>query len=324
MSPDIGAAAGRPAPRSAGGGGGSAAEDEAVAWLVAHKPAGDNSSMEFLRAHAKEAIVSREAFPWAASVPLEMFQDWVLPYTHFDERPENWRSTFTDQLSPLLKKDMSLQQAATAVQQGIWKAFGEPAIVFKSNQTPQVLSPSDVFAKRHGSCTGLSIFLVDGLRSCGIPARVVGTAEWNRPEKGNHNWVEVWFDGRWNFIDAAPGPATWNEAWFVDVAHQAIEHGLNGIYTPIKWQPKQADALYPVTWRTPTLQLPAIELTAAYQASHRSEPPASQQRMLFGFGTSQVLFFALAVLALAFLCSPQLHASLCGNPSSGPPVSASC
>lgn len=245
----------------------------ATQWLTDHRPHDIPQLADPIRydvaldrQHAEEAVANRQSYPWAQAVPRAIFEEWVLPYTHFDERPEAWRATFAGKLSPLLRKDMSLRDAATSIQQGIWTSFGEPAIVFKHNQTPQVLSPSDVFAKRYGSCTGLSIFLVDGLRSCGIPARVVGIAEWNRPEKGNHNWVEVWFDDKWNFIDPAPGPATWNQAWFVADAKNAIPNGLHGIYTPVIWTPAQADAVYTVTWTDKPLELPAIELTATYQA----------------------------------------------------------
>jgi hypothetical protein len=55
--------------------------------------------------------------------------------------------------------------------------------------------------------TGLRIFLIDALRSVGIPARLVGTPAWNNdPRNGNHNWVEVWVDSisEWQFIQAEP------------------------------------------------------------------------------------------------------------------------
>jgi hypothetical protein len=47
-------------------------------------------------------------------------------------------------------------------------------ITFKSDQTPEIMSPSQVIAAGYASCTGLSIFLVNALRSVGIPARLAG------------------------------------------------------------------------------------------------------------------------------------------------------
>jgi transglutaminase-like putative cysteine protease len=94
-----------------------------------------------------------------------------------------------------------------------------------------------VIAAGYASCTGLSIFLVAACRAVGIPARVAGTPSWvvggrradvsaaavqqsasGSPGLGhsfnNHNWVEVWDDGRWSFIGAAEyDPAGVNRTW---------------------------------------------------------------------------------------------------------------
>jgi hypothetical protein len=239
-------------------------KQDATEWLLQHRPKHDGTTDDFVAAHAWEAVKTRETYPWAQEVPLQLFQEYVLPYTHFDEKPELWRAYFFDRLEPSVQGATSLKDAAIAVQQGIWTAFGDTAIHFKSNSTPEVLSPmADVLVKRYGSCTAMSIFLADGLRSCGVPARVVGIAEWNRPDKGNHNWVEAWFDDRWNFIDAVPGERNWNEAWFKETARESIPGGINGIYTPT-WNSDEVTGNYIVGWRDPHLSLPAIELTSKY------------------------------------------------------------
>lgn len=241
-------------------------QQDATTWLLQHRPKYDNSTHDFVAAHALGAVRTRDAFSWAQEVPLQLFQEYVLPYTHFDEKAEPWRAYFFEKLEPSVQNASSLRDAATAIQQGIWTAFGDPSIHFKANSTPAVLSPmSELLVKRYGSCTAMSIFLADGLRSCGVPARVVGTPVWNRPEKGNHNWVEAWFDGRWNFIDANPGER-WNEAWFKDEASKAIPNSINGIYTPT-WNQTEVTGTYTVTWRDPFLKLPAIDLTQEYKTA---------------------------------------------------------
>jgi len=53
----------------------------------------------------------------------------------------------------------------------------------KTNQ-----SPSESMRQHMASCTGLSILLVDALRSVGIPARFAGTAAWH-DDRGNHSWT---------------------------------------------------------------------------------------------------------------------------------------
>lgn len=66
-------------------------------------------------------------------------------------------------------------------------------IVFKSSQTPLIYDPMSVLSFGYGSCTGVSIFFIDALRSVGVPSRIAGTPAWNGDvSNGNHNWVEVW------------------------------------------------------------------------------------------------------------------------------------
>jgi hypothetical protein len=51
--------------------------------------------------------------------------------------------------------------------------------VFKSQQTPLIFDPMSTIAYSFASCTGVSIFLIDALRSVGIAARIAGTPAWN-------------------------------------------------------------------------------------------------------------------------------------------------
>lgn len=78
--------------------------------------------------------------------------------------------------------------------------------MFKSSQTPLIYDPMATLAFGYASCTGVSIFLVDALRSIGIASRIAGTPAWNQVvDNGNHNWVEVWSpEWGWQFIEAAP------------------------------------------------------------------------------------------------------------------------
>merc|ERR550537_1137988 len=105
--------------------------------------------------------------------------------------------------------------------------------------TPQVMAPlSETLEKGYASCTGMSIFLANCMRSVGIPARIVGVNEWNRPEKGNHNWVEIWMGDHWNFVDSVPGSElTWNQTWFKDQAtKQSSVPKSHAILSPL-WGP---------------------------------------------------------------------------------------
>ncbi|CAE8633984.1 unnamed protein product [Polarella glacialis] len=162
------------------------------------------------------------------------------------------------------------------------KVTNEPnatPVVFKANCTPAIMAPiSETLHQGYASCTGMSILVVNGLRSVGIPARVVGTPLWNVESGGNHNWVEVWTgegDDGWQFFDAAPTEKlTLNEAWFVpgNTMH-AVKGTKNGIYSS-EWTP--SDVEYPLTWRDPAINWRAKDVTAG------------PHRLLFGPQLQQV------------------------------------
>jgi len=88
-------------------------------------------------------------------------------------------------------------------------SFQIQPIYFKSGQTPLIYDPMSIISYGYASCTGLSILLINALRTFGIPSRLVGTPAWNgEVENGNHNWVEVWDveDTKdWKFMEPTAG-----------------------------------------------------------------------------------------------------------------------
>lgn len=234
----------------------------AAAWLsyTSHMPL---PSQAYLDKNAALAVAAFEALPSAEAVSQNMFLEYVLPYANFDENVDDWRETFSQKLRPLVQNAHTLKEAAEIVVPKVFTDLGTQ-VEFKSNCTPAIMAPvSETLKEGHASCTGLSILVVDALRSVGIPSRVVGTAEWNRPDGGNHNWVEVWTGETWEFFDAAPmSTVQWNSAWFNEVSKKATP-GIHGIYTHV-WDASSADATYTITWRDPHLSLPAIDRTAFY------------------------------------------------------------
>jgi hypothetical protein len=234
----------------------------ATAWLTytSHVPL---ASKAYVDKNSALAVSAFEALPGAETVSKDLFLQYVLPYANFDEDLDDWREPFSQTLRPLVKSAHTLKEAAEIVVPKVFTDLGAQ-VQFKSNCTPAILAPvSETLKEGHASCTGLSILVVDALRSVGIPSRVVGTAEWNRPDGGNHNWVEVFTGETWEFFDAAPmTEVQWNTAWFIDLAKQAVP-GIHGIYTPV-WDASSADSTYTITWRDPDVSLPAIDRTAFY------------------------------------------------------------
>merc|ERR1712032_294083 len=102
---------------------------------------------------------------------------------------------------------------------------------------------SETLKNGYASCTGLSIFIANALRSVGVPARVVGSPVWNLPTGGNHNWIEAWFGDGWHYADAVPTKKVeWDNAWFTAKNTQlAVAGTIHGIYSPV-WDKKDADS----------------------------------------------------------------------------------
>ena len=117
-----------------------------------------------------------------------------------NEARTDWRQLFFDALTPTLKtvpNASSLEAVATLVNAKVWSVLGAltaggKPIVFRSEQTPLIFDPLSTLLFGYASCTGISITLVDALRTAGVPARLAGTPAWHgKHSDGNHNWVEV-------------------------------------------------------------------------------------------------------------------------------------
>eukprot|EP00746_Dinoflagellata_sp_MGD_P025136 gnl/MRDRNA2_/MRDRNA2_159062_c0_seq1.p1 gnl/MRDRNA2_/MRDRNA2_159062_c0~~gnl/MRDRNA2_/MRDRNA2_159062_c0_seq1.p1 ORF type:complete len:337 (+),score=56.76 gnl/MRDRNA2_/MRDRNA2_159062_c0_seq1:118-1128(+) len=264
-------------------------EKDVYTWMAHHNPEHrenqislhnvDKTSMPWIHAsQAWEMKYSKKAYPWTKEYDDDTFLNYIVPITHFDELAEAWMPIMNNALvsknPEFFKSDKKLKDVAQFVVENTWTAFGGP-IEFKPQQTPNVLSPiTDVLDKHYGSCTAMSIFLADSLRSVGVPARVAGVAQWNRNEGGNHNWVEAFFNNQWNFIDAVPGTTAWNTGWFVTmgVAQKSKPGGLSQIAVPI-WDTSKQTTNYLVTWKKGAeddetlkvhLSIPAIDRTEFY------------------------------------------------------------
>jgi len=157
------------------------------------------------------AVKAKLTFPWAAEVKEDDFYRYVLPYVEVNEPRTNWRELFFETLEPLVQKELignsSTEDVVLWLNTVLWSKAFNKTIHFEPNRTPLVFDPLSVLGFGAASCTGVSIFFVNGMRTLGIPARMVGTPAWNGVDEGagnNHNWVEVLIDGSWYFIEAKP------------------------------------------------------------------------------------------------------------------------
>eukprot|EP00051_Salpingoeca_urceolata_P027588 m.482238 g.482238 ORF g.482238 m.482238 type:complete len:368 (-) comp22478_c0_seq1:19-1122(-) len=233
----------------------SPSASECLAYLVRWMPDEDlqsaNVTQAFLRTTVDLALKARSAHPWATDVPAPLFLNEVLPYASLSEprgepptAPSEWawRSSFREQVAPLVASARNLSEAAMAVNTGAWCAVeggAKPCVHFLASPACEINSyaPLQTVRRHNSSCTGLATLLVAAMRSVGVPARVVGTPHWNKGPKacpdgdaddacGNHDWIEVWVGGDaggWAFVDP-DGCKTLNCGWFASNTKLQVPH----------------------------------------------------------------------------------------------------
>mmetsp|Transcript_52219 Transcript_52219/g.124495 ORF Transcript_52219/g.124495 Transcript_52219/m.124495 type:complete len:362 (-) Transcript_52219:5-1090(-) len=230
------------------------------------------------------ALQVRSNFSWAASVPSEVWFDYVLPYANVNEARENWRALMLQTLTGLVSNATfeagSLREVAEIVNQHVWSFLrpGEAPIHFKAQQTPLIYDPMSTITFGFASCTGVSILYIDALRSVGVPARLVGTPAWHGVEAdGNHNWVEIWLgpgeglSGEpWTFTEAQPaGPGEKLEnpcdKWFCNAGH------FNGSTVTYAARFNRSSTnggflSYPMAWDPNNTNIPGVNRTSFYNA----------------------------------------------------------
>lgn len=216
-------------------------------FLIENMPAVDLESLsaEFLREHVGLGYEARQKFPWAKTVPEDIFLNDVLPYASVNEQRDNWRRQVREICLPWIKDCQTASEAAQVINQ---KLFRHLKVKYSMKRRVPHQGPLESIERGVATCTGLSIILVDACRSVGIPARIVGTPLWIN-KSGNHTWVEIW-DGDWYFTGAAEADAKGlNRGWFVNNASQAVkdipEHAIyassfkkTGLSFRLSWSPK--------------------------------------------------------------------------------------
>ncbi|WP_148468642.1 transglutaminase family protein [Alistipes sp.] len=245
------------------------AEREAMAYLLAWMPAGDRDTMrlDLLRENVEYACRARREFAWAARLPDSVFLNEVLPYAVVDEVRDSWRPDFYGRFRERVAGCTDLQSAAEAVNACVREVTG---VDYNTAREKTNQSPSESMRQGMASCTGLSVLLVDALRSVGIPARFAGTAAWH-DDRGNHSWTEVRFpDGEWRFTEFYY--VGWDCAWFFADAGKATPGDrLHGIYA-VSFRP--TGDWFPMVWSERSRAVHGVDATPRYvglYAAHAAE-----------------------------------------------------
>jgi Transglutaminase-like superfamily len=206
----------------------------------------------------KLALDTKANFTWTDDLPRGIFYEYVMSYAHTNEGRTNWRPLLKQAVDPLILSAASINDVVVALNTHIWTVLAPSrtdSIVFVGGQTPLIFDPMSVIAFGYASCTGLAVLFASALRAAGVPARVVGTPAWlGQRDNGNHNWVEVYDDGEWKFMEPSPKQATIDslernpcERWFchkdrfnetvtTPVYAARLDHSRNKTTYPLAWE----------------------------------------------------------------------------------------
>lgn len=207
--------------------------EESVRYLVDHMPREDMGHVcaFYIAENVYYALKAYHTFSWARTVPRSLFLNEVLPYSSFTEPRDRWRRVFygfitQPHMGLVNNGTLSSKEVALILNEKIW-AIVDPPIVFAAAPANRLnhYGIFEIMKAHNASCTGLAIFLVNALRCAGIPARIAGVPHWNKGSKtcphgdadaacGNHNWVELWSDGGWHFIDQRGTENRLDQGWF--------------------------------------------------------------------------------------------------------------
>ena len=148
------------------------------------------------------------------AIPEDIFLNYVLFHRVNDEEVIPCRSFFYDKIKDRVKglcgKEEILELNYWCAEEVTYHAGDE-----------RTLPAMTVYNRGYGRCGEESVFMVNVLRSAGIPARQVYVPSWSHCDD-NHAWVEVWCDGTWYFTGACEPLPILNQGWFTNASSRAM------------------------------------------------------------------------------------------------------
>ena len=230
---------------------------EDMEWLVRTMPQPDLCTLNsgFLLRNVRLAERARDGAPWGRDLPPELFRQYVLPYANLNERRDDWRQDFVDRFAAGAWK---LTDPIDAVRWINDRLMADCKVGFdwtKRIKTEQ--SPYETMQVGWGSCTAMSILLVDACRAAGIPARIAGIPAWTQAT-GNHTWVEVWWD-RWYIVPEA-GKDPRRPEWVRERCRTQAraDDWVHAVYAAA-WRPTGTH--FPLCWAFEIEWVPALNIT---------------------------------------------------------------
>ncbi len=157
------------------------------------------------------APAAETALPdWGEDIPEDVRAHALTPDRVLDEQPCDWRSQLAPLIHPAVQGCRTAREATLTIASRMTELTG---IYYDRDRSKPCMNVAEALREKKVSCTGQSIALVCALRSVGIPARAVGVMSWAHV-RGNHTWVEAWFEGGWHMIEF--NERDFNTAWVME------------------------------------------------------------------------------------------------------------
>lgn len=173
-----------------------------------------DTSASLLEKFAEHAYFLRQKIDWCKELPEEIFLENVAAYRINNEKIVDCRRWFYDMVYESIK-DKTLAEAIMEV--NMWCA--QSASYHLADE--RTANAATVYKSGYGRCGEESVFAVTVLRSVGIAARQVYAPLWSHCDD-NHAWVEVWCDGKWQYLGACEPEPFLNRGWFDVPASRAM------------------------------------------------------------------------------------------------------
>jgi transglutaminase-like putative cysteine protease len=187
-------------------------EKQAMEFLYAYMPLSDLADYqpEFFLKNVQFSLKARQEMAWGKTIPEEEFLHFVLPLRVNNENLDNFREVMYDEITQRIK-GLRMKEAALEINH-----WCHEKVNYRGTDS-RTSAPLSTVKKTFGRCGEESTFTVTAMRTAGIPARQVYTPRWAHSDD-NHAWVEVWIDGKWQYLGACEPDVDLNMGWFSEPA----------------------------------------------------------------------------------------------------------
>jgi len=194
----------------------SAEEKQALEFVYAYMPLSDLADYqpEFFLKNVQYSLKARAEMPWGKTIPEEEFLHFVLPLRVNNENLDNFREVMYNEITQRVKR-MDMKQAALEINH-----WCHEKVNYRGTDS-RTSAPLSTVKKTFGRCGEESTFTVTAMRTAGIPARQVYTPRWAHSDD-NHAWVEVWIDGKWQYLGACEPDVDLNMGWFSEPSRRTM------------------------------------------------------------------------------------------------------